>query len=146
MRINISEAKVDYLVKDAPRIKTPEDAVNQSECIKNSDTEAFVVLTLDSKNNLRSADIVTMGLIDASLVHPREVFRLAVIKNASGVVLMHNHPSGDPTPSADDIRITKQMVEAGRILDIKVLDHIIIGSGDNDSKFISLREEGIVRF
>ena len=146
MRINISEAKVDYMVKDAPRIITPEDAANQGECIKNSDTEAFVVLTMDSKNNLRSADVITMGLIDASLVHPREVFRLAVIKNAASIVLMHNHPSGDPTPSVDDIRITKQMVEAGRILDIKVLDHIIIGSGDNDSKFISLREEGIVRF
>jgi len=61
-------------------------------------------------------------------------------------VLMHNHPSGDPTPSMDDIRITKQMVEAGRILDIKVLDHVILGSGNDGSKFISLREEGIVKF
>ena len=146
MRINISEAKVDYMVKDAPRIITPEDAAKQGECIKNSDTEAFVVLTMDSKNNLRSADVITMGLIDASLVHPREVFRLAVIKNAASIVLMHNHPSGDPTPSVDDIRITKQLVEAGQVLDIKVLDHVILGSGNDGSKFISLKEEGIVKF
>ena len=146
MRINISEAKVDYLIKDAPQVRTPEDAAKQADCIKNSDTEAFVVLTLDAKNKLRSADIVTMGLIDANLVHPREVFRTAIIKNACGVVLMHNHPSGDVNPSADDIRFTKQLVEAGRIVDIKVLDHIIIGAGDENSSYLSLREEGIVKF
>jgi DNA repair protein RadC len=131
-------------------VKTPEDVAGiLGDRVRTLDTEIFWVLRLDSKNNLKGEPVdVTKGLLDASLVHPREVFREAIRSATAGVVLAHNHPSGDPTPSMDDIRITKQMVEAGQIVDIKVLDHVILGSpGENgSSKYVSMREDGIVRF
>jgi DNA repair protein RadC len=113
------------------------------------DTEHFWVLHLNAKNQLRARPLcVTRGLLDASLVHPREVFRSAISGATAAVVLAHNHPSGDPQPSAEDIRITRQMVEAGRIIDIKVLDHVVIGrpGGGRDQAFVSLREAGLVSF
>lgn len=132
------------------KVKTPQDVVQLlRDKVRTLDTEVFWVLRLDTKNQMKGEPVdVTRGLLDASLVHPREVFREAVRSATAGVVLAHNHPSGDPTPSADDIRITKQMVEAGRIVDIKVLDHVILGSSDDHggSRFVSLREDGIVAF
>ncbi len=110
--------------------------------------EKFWVLLLDRKNRLKCEPLdVTSGIVDASLVHPREVFRAAIRGAASAVVLAHNHPSGDPAPSAEDIRITKQLVEAGRVIDIHVMDHVILGHGRaNDQNFYSLRESGLVSF
>ena len=111
--------------------------------------ESFWVLLLDGKNRLMKAPIeVTRGLLDASLVHPREVFKEAIRSASAAVVLAHNHPSGDPNPSAEDIRITKQLVEAGRIVDIQVLDHVVLGrqSGAGSADFFSFREAGIVEF
>ena len=141
MRVIIREAGVDYRIASDIKVSTPEDAaLAAKEC--NGDTEVFCVLYLDSKNGLRSAEIVSSGVVDASLVHPREVFRTAIKRMASSVVLVHNHPSGDPSPSAEDLRITKQLVEAGKIIDIKVLDHIILGNG----RHFSMREEGVVVF
>jgi DNA repair protein RadC len=88
--------------------------------------------------------------LDASLVAPREVFRGAVADSAAAIVCAHNHPSGDPTPSAEDVRITRQLVEAGRILGIRVLDHVVIGrpdaTGPGAPGFLSLRESGLVTF
>jgi len=143
MRIILREKGIEYPACDAPRIKTPEDAVKQAPEIMESETEAFGVILLNAQNKMISCEIVTTGIIDASLVHPREVFRSAISHNACGMVLLHNHPSGDPTPSADDIRVTKQLIEAGRIVDIKVLDHVILS---HEGRHISLREEGICRF
>lgn len=97
--------------------------------------EHFVILFLDTKNQLIYDD-VSVGIVDASIVHPREVFRKALLHNASRVVLAHNHPSGDPTPSDADIQTTKRLIEAGKILGITVSDHIIISSHD----YRSLRE------
>jgi len=111
--------------------------------------EVFWVLLLDAKNALKCQPIdVTSGILDASLVHPREVFREAVRSAAAAVVLAHNHPSGDPCPSAEDLRITRQLVEAGGIVDIKVLDHVILGRCSSTSKdgYLSLRESGTVKF
>jgi DNA repair protein RadC len=105
--------------------------------------EAFHCLLLNTKNRLINRILVSLGIADASLVHPREVFRAAIEANASGVILVHNHPSGDPTPSAEDIRITRQLIEAGAVVDIKVLDHVIIG---RDPAFMSLRESGLCTF
>jgi len=132
------------------RIRTPEDVARLlgDEC-KALEREVFWVLRLDSRNQLKGEPVVvTRGLLDASLVHPREVFREAIRSATAAVVLAHNHPSGDPAPSAEDLRITKQLVEAGTIVDIKVLDHVILGgSGGQDTKpFLSLREEGVVDF
>lgn len=111
--------------------------------------EVFWVLILNAKNALKCQPIdVTEGILDASLVHPREVFREAIRSAAAAVVLVHNHPSGDPSPSAEDLKITRQLIEAGRIIDIKVLDHVILGRCGTISPegFLSLRESGLVSF
>ncbi len=127
--------------------KTPEDIASLCADLQGLAQESFQVIMLNSKNKVVNRVMVTLGIMDASLVHPREVFRQAIVENSAAVILVHNHPSGDPTPSVDDIRITKQMVEAGGIIDIKVLDHVIIGRpSERGNGFISMREEGICRF
>ncbi len=110
--------------------------------------EIFWVLLLDRKNRLKCEPLdVTSGIVDASLVHPREVFRVAIRGAASAIVLAHNHPSGDPSPSSEDIRITQQLVDAGAVIDIKVMDHVILGhSRSNKQNYYSLRESGLVTF
>ena len=138
------------LVREAKgdRVRTPEDAYRICMDLEHSAQEAFHTLLLDSKNCLINRVLVTLGLADASLVHPREVYRAAIESSASAVVLIHNHPSGDPTPSAEDLRITRQLIEAGKIIDIKVVDHVVVGRGaDGNSKpFLSMRESGLVAF
>lgn len=126
---------------------TPSDIHNfyNSEISKSSwfqpDKEMFVAILLNAKNNITGYNLVSLGLTNASLVHPREVFRPAIIGSASGIIVIHNHPSGIPTPSPEDIKITKQLIEVGRIIDIPLLDHIIIGS-----TIMSMRESGICSF
>lgn len=137
-------------IPDRCRVRTPEDAARLlREEARTLEHEVFWALMLDAKNYLKSTPVdITKGLLDASLVHPREVFREAVRSATAAIVLVHNHPSGDCTPSAEDIRITKQLVEAGKIVGIKVLDHVVLGrSGPGgDKNFLSMREEGIVDF
>lgn len=91
--------------------------------------EEFHVLLLDTRHRVMHEVLVTRGILDASLIHPREVFRPAVAEGAAGLVLVHNHPSGDPTPSSEDRVVTRQLVEAGRTLGIPVLDHVVVGKG-----------------
>ena len=95
---------------------------------------------LDAQSRPRALHEVTRGTLSSSLVHPREVFRLAVAYNAAGIIVAHNHPSGDPTPSADDRAMTKQLVEAGRVLDIPVYDHVIVG----DERYLSFASAGLL--
>ena len=102
--------------------------------------EVFRVVVLDTKNRIVKEKIISEGTLNASIVHPRDVFRFAVVHSAAAVILLHNHPSGDPTPSRDDIQITKRLIEAGRLMDISVLDHIVIGDGN----FISMKEMGVL--
>jgi len=102
--------------------------------------EVFYVLTLNSQSRVVSAQEVTRGILNSSLVHPREVFRLAIAEGAAGIILVHNHPSGDPTPSADDRAITRQLVDAGKLLDIPVYDHVVIGNG----RYVSFAEAGLL--
>ena len=110
-----------------------------------SNQESFWVLLLNNKHRLLRRIRVTKGLVNRSLVHPREVFREAIRENASAVILAHNHPSGDPAPSTEDIRITERLVEAGRIIGIQVLDHLILGDGTyysfSDNQRIQERDE-----
>lgn len=131
-------------------VRTPGDAAALLEQrARVLDREVFWILPLDARNRVKKDPVeVSRGLLDASLVHPREVFKMAIATNSAAIVLVHNHPSGDVTPSAEDIRITKQMVEAGRILDIRVLDHVVLGrSSSADAKsFLSIREAGLVEF
>lgn len=132
------------------RVRTPEDAVKLlRDRARLQSQELFWVLHLDAKNYLKgNPQEVTRGLLDSCQVHPREVFRQAVRTAASRAVLVHNHPSGDPTPSAEDIRLTRQLVEAGRIMDIHVLDHVILGNAGEDGSagFMSMREGGLIQF
>jgi hypothetical protein len=123
---------------------TPEDAHRLLLDTAQLAQEAFTVLTLNRKYKVIDRHLISLGIADASLVHPREVFRAAISDGACAIVLSHNHPSGDTTPSAEDLRITRQLVEAGKILDIEVLDHVIIGRGERP--FLSLRESGLVSF
>lgn len=112
------------------------------------DQEVFWVLLLDQKYRLRRAPVeVTKGILNASLAHPREVFREAIRMAAAAVIVAHNHPSGDPTPSAEDIQITRQLLETGKVVDIQLLDHIIIGGHrPPPAPYTSLREAGLVDF
>ena len=130
------------------RVRTPEDVYRVCSDIAELAQEAFHVLSVDVKNRLINRHLVSLGLVDASLVHPREVFRTAIGQDAaSAVVLVHNHCSGETTPSAEDLRITRQLIEAGKILDVKVLDHVVIGRPVNGSPaFLSMRENGLCTF
>ena len=102
--------------------------------------EVFRVALLDAQNALLRDRVVSEGTLSASLVHAREVFKLAILESAASVILLHNHPSGDPTPSREDVRLTRQLVECGRLLELPVHDHVIIGR----DRFASLAERGII--
>ena len=102
--------------------------------------EVFILITLNTKNIVTGYFEVHRGTINTSLVHPREVFKRALLNNASNIMVAHNHPSGDPNPSKEDIQITERLKEAGNLLGINLLDHIIVG----DDKYISLKEKGIL--
>jgi len=101
--------------------------------------EHFIIICLDTRNNL-IVDDVSVGTLNASLVHPREVFKKAIINNSSHVIVAHNHPSGDPSPSEDDILTTKRLVESGKILGVAVIDHMIV----TQNNFVSLKERGLI--
>jgi DNA repair protein RadC len=148
MRIVMEEAGTEYRVAKERRIRTPEDAAGAAAMLRGLEQEVFGVLCLDAKNGLKVSELATVGILDASLVHPREVFRIAIRANAASVVLVHNHPSGDPTPSAEDVRLTRQLVEAGKIIDIAIVDHVIIGKPDETGRggWVSMREAGLCNF
>ena len=102
--------------------------------------EVFRVALLDAQNGLLRDRVISVGTLSASLVHPREVFKPATLEAAASVVLLHNHPSGDPTPSREDVRLTRQLVECARLLDLRLNDHIVIGRG----RYVSLAERGLI--
>ena len=109
------------------------------EYLDGVDREHFVVLLLDTQNQIIGIHTVTVGTLDASLVHPREIFKAAILVNAASVVLAHNHPSGDPAPSAEDRAVTRQIRLAGETIGIEVLDHIIVGEAP---RYYSFTEAG----
>lgn len=102
--------------------------------------EEFVLLVLDTKNKVLAVEDVFRGSLNASIVHPREVFKKAISRSAAAIIVAHNHPSGDPTPSREDIEVTRRLVEAGKIIGIEVLDHVVFGDG----KTVSMKEKGLV--
>lgn len=102
--------------------------------------EAFIVISLDTKNQPVSINICHVGSLNASIVHPREVMKSAILSNAASIMVGHNHPSGNSSPSKEDIEVTKRLVEAGKIVGIDLLDHIIVG----DDNFVSLKEKGYI--
>ena len=111
------------------RILRPEDAANIfDELIGNADREHFVIILTDTKNKVLGVHTVSIGTLNSSSVHAREVFKIAILTNSASIILGHNHPSGEVTPSQEDIDITKKLAEAGKLLEIEVLDHIIVSS------------------
>nr|WP_304626070.1 DNA repair protein RadC [Sporosarcina sp. BP05] len=120
-------------------IRSPEDAaaylMTDMASLKQ---EHFVVLFLNVKNEVLHKQTIFIGSLNSSIVHPREIFREAVKRSAASIVVSHNHPSGNPSPSPEDIEVTKRLIEAGSIMGIEVLDHVIIG----DHQFLSLKEKG----
>jgi len=121
------------------RIRSPGDVYRWfAPRLADLPAEEFHVLALDSQSAVLRDLLVTRGILNSSLVHPREVFRGAIAEAAAGIILAHNHPSGDPTPSADDRAVTRQLVEAGRILDLPVYDHVVVGQG----RYVSFSEAG----
>jgi DNA repair protein RadC len=112
---------------------------------RNYNVEHFQTVLLNSRRKLIKVHDISTGLVDSILVHPREVFRQAIEANATSLVLVHNHPSGDPTPSESDIRVTRDLIRAGQLLKIEVADHIILGqrTGGNEKGYFSMREMGL---
>jgi DNA repair protein RadC len=120
-----------------PVIRQPTDVVEYfSTQMSLLTREEFLVVVLDTKNRLIKHEFISKGTLNASIVHPRDVFRVAIIHSAAAIILLHNHPSGDPTPSQEDLDITRRLVEVGTLMGITVLDHIIIGG----AKFMSMKE------
>jgi DNA repair protein RadC len=129
-------------MSERPQITDPKSVADLLyDYLCDKDREYFILLMLDTKNRVIGMNVVSIGILDSALVSPREVFKAALLANAASVIVSHNHPSGDPTPSAEDKRITQRLVEAGNIIHIAVLDHIIIGE---QGQFVSLKERGLM--
>lgn len=130
-----------YIDDDKRKFRSPRDVYAYLFPMYRGDTkERFRCLYLDTKNQLLKDETVSIGSLNASIVHPREVFKVALELSAASVILTHNHPSGDPSPSREDILVTEKLVEGGKLLGVNVLDHIIIGEGG----YVSLKDEGYV--
>lgn len=122
-------------------LRGPQDvAAAYAPRLQDAPVEEFHVAILDAQHRLERDILITRGLLNSSLVHPREVFREAIAERAAAVILVHNHPSGDPTPSVEDRAVTEQLVAAGRLLDIPVHDHVIVGRG----RYVSFAEAGLL--
>jgi DNA repair protein RadC len=135
----IKERNLDYV--GSRQIRTADDAATiMYEYIGNTDRENFVVMMLSTKHYVNAINTVSIGSLDACIVHPREVFKPAILGNSSDIIVGHNHPSGDPSPSPEDVAVTKRLVEAGRTLGITLLDHLIIG---HDGRHVSLQSQGL---
>ena len=122
-------------------IRRPEDTLPVLEAeLSELAYERFVALALNTKNHLTAVLPVSSGSLNASIVHPRELFQRAILANAASIIVCHNHPSGDPTPSPEDTALTRKLVEAGQLVDIPILDHVILGYG----KYSSFKEMGLL--
>lgn len=131
-----------HISRQRAMVTCPEDAADYAmPRFRYEDREHFAVILLNVKNHILSMPVISVGSLTASVVHPREVFKAAIQQTAASIILVHNHPSGDPTPSKEDIEVTARMVQVGRVMDIPVLDHIILG---NDN-YISLKEKGVIK-
>ncbi|MGG2201909.1 JAB domain-containing protein [Paenibacillus validus] len=123
-------------------VRSPNDAYNIIQTVLDLEAEAsekFGILTLNTKNAVAGVHVLSIGSLNSAIVHPREVFKAAILNNAASLVCFHNHPSGDPTPSPEDVTLTRRLIDAGELIGIEVLDHIIIG----ESRYASLKEQGI---
>ena len=126
---------------ERPKIASPRDVYNLlGPSLREEKREHFVAVLLDTKNGVLRTKTVSVGDLSSSVVHPREVFAEAIRHSAASLIVAHNHPSGDPTPSPDDIAVTRRLQESGELLGIEVLDHVVLG----DNRFVSLKEKGLM--
>jgi len=134
--------RADYVsLRERTKIRSPRDIRNlMVQILESSDREMMIAAFLDTKNGVIGLHIVSVGDLSSTLVHPREVFKAAILANAASLILGHNHPSGDPAPSPEDIAVTRRISEAGELLGIELLDHVIIG---DVGRFSSLKEKGL---
>lgn len=143
-RVNIVTLKLvkeSSLLYKERSVKSPEDSYKLlKQFLADVDREHFIVVSLDNKNQPTSINICHIGSLNSSIVHPREVMKSAILSNAASIIVGHNHPSGNVEPSREDIEVTKRLVEAGKIIGIEILDHIIVG----DEDFTSLKERGYI--
>jgi DNA repair protein RadC len=141
----LARKMAEELRAEAPLLETPEAVVNlMREDNRLRDVETFQVILLNTRRRYLSVVKISDGTLDTLLVHPREVFKHAIAANAAAIILMHNHPSGDPTPSEADIKVTRDLIRAGQLLKIEVLDHVILGRATQErpKDYVSLRELG----
>lgn len=125
----------------SPAIRSPRDVSDLlSEQLRYLQKEHFVCLFLNTKNVVIAQETLSIGSLNAAVVHPREVFRAAIKCSSASIICAHNHPSGDPTPSKEDVQLTQRLIEAGSIVGIDVLDHVVIGDG----QYVSLKERGLI--
>ncbi|WP_281064371.1 JAB domain-containing protein [Clostridium muellerianum] len=144
-RVNIVSIKMvreGSILYDVRKIGSPSDAVDLGRrFLEEADREQLIVCCLDTKNQPLSVNVASIGSLNSSIVHPREVFKIAILSNAASIIIFHNHPSGDVSPSSEDVNITERLKEAGKIIGIEIIDHIIIGA---EGRFCSLKEKGIL--
>lgn len=139
--VSVKLVKESSMLYKNRRIRSPQDCYELfKEFLGEVDREYFVVMCLDVKNQPTNISVAHIGSLNASLVHPREVMKTAVLSNAASLICCHPHPSGDPTPSQEDIDVTKRLVEVGEIMGIELLDHLILG----DETFTSLKDKGYI--
>jgi len=146
--MRLRELTIRYTVKRSgdgapalvmPYVRTPSHcAATLIRLLEDEPSEVFAIVCLNTKLRVLAYHEVSRGSLDSSLAHPREVFRAAILANAAGIILVHNHPSGDPTPSPDDVGLTQRLRAAGTVLGIDVLDHLVIGDG----QYYSFKETG----
>ena len=136
----IVKRSLKKLDNDLPVVDSPQDVVDQLTEFRNKKKEYFVALYLNARNQIIQKEIIAIGILNASMVHPREVFEPAIRLHASAIIVAHNHPSGDPKPSVPDIKITKQLKDSANILAIDFVDHIVLSK----SGFVSMKSMGLL--
>ncbi|EFF64570.1 DNA repair protein RadC family protein [Turicibacter sanguinis PC909] len=137
--VSIKMIKESSFLYQTRTISSPKDAYEMiKEQLEGLDREQFIIACLNTKNEPTNISVVSVGTLNKAIVHPREVFKTAILSNAASIMAFHNHPSGETTPSQQDIQLTNRLYEAGELLGIKLLDHLIIGDGT----FTSLKEKG----
>jgi len=129
--------------KTGPVITKPTEAIAAIKAMLGKmDREYFMSIHLDARNSVTGIEIVSIGILNASMVHPRELFKAAILNSASSIILVHNHPSCDLTPSDDDLKLTKRLLECSKILGIEILDHIITGNASDEH--FSMQSKGLI--
>jgi DNA repair protein RadC len=137
----VSEVRRRKQYKAPPSIRGPADVFNlMRPRFKNADREQFFAILVNTKNVVLSVELISMGSLNASIVHPREILKPAILQSAASVILVHNHPTGDPAPSREDVEFTRRFAKCGELVGIPLLDHVVIGEGS----YHSLKESGVL--